>query len=360
MGMDWSLVFSRQSSGTRKQEWERTAVADIRRRGIVRALLERMAEAGVGRVMLIKGAALAPLYPSSALRRMSDIDFAVGKRDVPAVERILAALGCTPHRFENARIWRHPSGLLMDIHIPGNAWSLGVFDRAEPHACFPGLNRVCHPRPADHLLLVAFHAARNAGSRLWRDVCDAQLLLPCIAEAERVQLAGLLADLPATNTPVVAFFRFLNQFASPPFPLPERPSGAWSQQQEQDGAVFVRLYRALAVETNSPGILHLLRFTLQSPRKLAVLLWWRIRDSFARGAGQPRMGRKDTTSQIAWRERDPVLGDLAPRGSWARQFLKGRLVVELIASGRFRRYWRLLQLQRKLFLQAPKPFDTDS
>lgn len=360
MGMHWRQVFTQGALEMRRLEWEKAVVADIRRRGILHALLERMAEAGIGRVMLIKGAALAPLYPSPALRLMSDIDFAVAKRDLPAVERILAALGCRPHRFEGAKIWRHSSGLLMDIHVPANEWSRKVFHRAESHPCFPGLNGACHPRPADHLLLLALHAARNAGLRLWRDVCDAQLLLPGIPDAERSALAELLADLPAETAPAAAFFRFLNSYASPPFPLPERKPGAWNRLQERDCAVFVRLYRALAVETNSPGMLNLLRFSLQSPRELSRMLWRRTRDFLGRSDKKRGKEQKQHLSQIAWRERDPVLGDLAPRGSWARQLLKGRLVVELIASGRFRRYLRLFRMQRKLFLQAPKPFDTQS
>lgn len=360
MGMDWRQLFTQRPLEMRGLEWEKAAVADIRRRGILRALLKPMAHEGIGRVMLIKGAALAPFYPSPALRLMSDIDLAVEKHNLPAVERVLNSLGYRCHRFEGARSWRHPSGLLVDIHIPASEWSAGVFARARPHPSFADLPAVCHPRPEHHLLIVALHAARNAGSRLWRDVCDAQLLLDHIPEAGREKLAEGLADLPAATAPAAAFFRFLNHHAHPPYPLPEAPPGAWNRRQERDCVVYERLYRVLAVEISSPGVLNLLRFSLQSPWKLAERFWRRAGGFVAHRGKQPGGRTKEPTREIAWRERDPVLGDLAPRGSWARQLLKGRLVVELIASGRFCRYLRLFRIQSKLFLQAPKPFDTET
>src|SRR5690606_11767473 len=62
-----------------------------KRQRILLALVQSFARAGIARVMLIKGAALAPLYSSPALRDMADIDMVVASADSPKACEVLRA-----------------------------------------------------------------------------------------------------------------------------------------------------------------------------------------------------------------------------------------------------------------------------
>lgn len=109
-------------------------------------------EAGIP-FMVIKGIALAEhIYPSLAMRSMSDADILVKKEDVPRADRILSSLGYQPRDSRPDRALHHPAGYLasLEYHREDNAslpvhlhWHL--VNTSVPATAFAGrvdLNRI--------------------------------------------------------------------------------------------------------------------------------------------------------------------------------------------------------------------------
>lgn len=361
-------------------------LAAYRRQALLGEVLAAFRNAGIGPVVLIKGAALAPLYPTPALRLMCDFDLVLpaGSRG-PAASAVLRRLGWNRHLYDGSEVWSHPSGLMIDIHIAESGFGREAFDRAEPHPCFgdtPDSAHVLWPRPAHHLVLIALHTARNGGGRLWRDVCDAQALLAHTA-APAAGMANTTAADEALSiaarfghaVQVAALFRFLNRWALPPFRLPEAipDPAAGSGDCERETRLHAILYRRQAVEQIPPVALNLLQFTLRSPGEWIV----RTGQALTRAAKVPfssagrtrnepkttllpgrKSRRREDAEGDAWAERDPEMGDLPARGSLARQALKLRLALRVVLSGRFPQYLRLVRLQGRVSRKAARPFGT--
>lgn len=129
------------------------------------------------RLMLIKGAALARRYPSPALRVMSDLDLVVASQHAHLIHRAMNACGWHLH----ASTWHHPAGHRIDVHYATTPAARDILEASnplpmpwpEPH---PHVETT-EPDDADHLVYLAAHAVRHAGSRLWLDFCDLHLLL---------------------------------------------------------------------------------------------------------------------------------------------------------------------------------------
>jgi hypothetical protein len=298
------------------------------RRSLVTQALKAIADAGTGPVMLIKGAALESLYPSPALRQMCDLDVVVPADSAKDAGAALGTLGWTRRAYPASELWQHESGLMIDIHWPHSESDESMLRDAVPHPSAGG--GILWPRPGHHLALLSAHAARNCGNRLWRDVCDAQALLShasgdvcseALGFAERCGLRGTTAS----------FLAFLGRHCDPPVALPAEVETAADRN-------LIQLYEEMGVEEASPAALNLLRFTI------------------FRGRGVSGGAAEESGDLSGWAERDPLAGVLPARGSLRRHLLKLDLLKELLLSGRFRHYLRLIRLQQRSYEATRKPF----
>ncbi|MCB2154326.1 nucleotidyltransferase family protein [bacterium] len=323
------------------------ATRHYRRREVLLQVLKALHSQGVSRPMLIKGAALAPLYSSPALREMSDIDLVVDPSDEPRVTRAFESAGWKG----GPATWSHDTGLTADIQIPRPGIGRETWRRRESHPIYGERFGICTPRASDHIVLTAVHAAQHSGTRLWRDICDLQLLLEngrrADLAAEALEHAAAHGAAPA----VAAIFRIMNRWTAPLTRLPER-SEDWTSAQEVACKLHCRLYRELAADRVSNAALEMATtFALPFPllvagaggvvlRKLSDVL---SLNGVSRSSQEPS-------------ERDPVMGDLPAAGSLKRQVLKLRLLAYLARSGEGRRYWKILRMRPRVALKA-RPFE---
>lgn len=324
------------------------ALRHYRRRELLFEVLEALRAQGASRMMLIKGAALAPLYGSPALRDMNDFDLVVDPRDEPRVTRAFRGTGWRG----GPGTWSHPTGLTADVQVPRPGVGAHVWRHREPHPRYGEEFGVCAPRPSDHIILTALHAAQHSGTRLWRDLCDLQLL---IENGRRLDLAeqALEHAAPFKAAPAVAaLFRMTNRWCAPIRRLPER-AGRWTARDEVACKLHCEIYRKLAADRISNAAVELATtFALPLPLAAAGAV-----GIAARKAGLLfKLGRSSRRDRFFPRERDPVMGDLPAAGSLERQALKLRLLVWLARSGQGRRYWRILRMRRKIALKA-RPFE---
>lgn len=294
------------------------------RRRVIRELFLALAGAGISRVVAVKGAALQDLYPSPALRWMVDVDLVLGSEaEVRLASEPLEKLGWRPGPSEVGAVWRHESGLLADLQLPATELSQRLFSRAVQNPA----TGIYAPLPADHLTLVALHAARNGGARIWRDVTDAHALLAQSPDPVRLgEDAWALAQLsPTAPVSLAAFFRFINQWSPADAPLPETPRGGWLAASEKAAAERLALYETVSVNPAPPLALDLVSGLLRLPKRLSSLA------SFAPHGGGAQL--------------DPTLGQAPVVGSFSRHTLKVRLLLALVLSGRFLAYRRLILRQ---------------
>lgn len=282
--------------------------------------LRILQESGIRRALLFKGAALSPLYPSPALRQMSDADIALLPDERLIAEAALQNAGWALYRFQDSRVVRHPSGFLLDSHPIEGDVAHAIFERATPHPVCPA--PACIPSLEDHLMIIACHAAENRGFRIWRDVCDAHLLIDSGARGMSCEGWG-----NSSRVALAALLHFLNQHSPPSkrglLRLPEL-----DRQERHRAAVLYHAYRHVAVWPGSPVALRMLL-----PLRGLISQPW----MFAGGLHRSRANPGDS-----WFERDPVLGDLPVPGDPRRHLVRLHALLSLMKSGRFCHYWRVL------------------
>lgn len=314
------------------------------RRKALTDLFEAMAAAGIARLLLIKGAALAPLYPSPALRDMEDVDLVVEASDLPRAAEALRAQGWT-HRPSS---WAHPGGCLLDLQRADSLRGGGaILDRAQPHPTFGARLPVLLPRPADHLVLLALHAARHRGLRIWREMCDAQLLLDNGRRAgvarEALDIATACGAAPAS----AALLRLLNRWSCPVDALPDSPADGWNDALEEACNLHLAVYEQLMVDRISEfGFISVANLVLPFPRL--------VRASGRALRGIVSAGRRRTNAAAGVSQRDPQFGDLPPLDSFQRQWIKMRVLLHTIRRGQFRHYLRLLRQSDRIASVARK------
>jgi hypothetical protein len=189
------------------------AALQVEERHIATALLaaplivERIANAYPGSIMLLKGPEVASRYPDPGLRPITDLDLLV--EDSAAAFRALVAAGCEPlpHRASPNHepplvfgdlplvIELHWSAKWPDGHAGPSAAEL--FAAAVPSVCFGA--PVLAPSPAQHAVLLAAHAwAHRPLCRLGELVDVAAMLgecdpAECTAIARRWDVARIWA-----------------------------------------------------------------------------------------------------------------------------------------------------------------------
>lgn len=318
LGFDAGTVFQ---VPVKEDEFTRLAMNDHLRKSETARILETMQAAGCRRPLLVKGAALAPLWPSPALRDMEDIDLVVEKKDVRKVKNLLSKLG-----WQRTDVgWRHGSGFHLDLSVPARPFACHVFDNSIEHPTWGGIAAI--PTESDHLLLIAVHAARNRGLRIWRDLCDATLL---VGDDESVLSQAREVSRKFDRKAVLEAFLFtwhrLMEFGSDDVLPPDSRRTASLYLQMATDPISVFGFNAISSLFVSPV-------------------------DFAKGVVRTASERGPRDAG----ERDPVLGDLPGRGSIQRQWLKVRLVGRLAAAGKLAYYRRLVKAGRQAF-RAGKVF----
>ncbi len=302
----------------------RLALNDHLRRSEIGKVLHAFGRAGCDRAMLVKGAALAPFWPSPALREMEDADLVVASADAAKACGALEGLGW--RRTDVG--WSHPCGLHLDLSVPKTPLALRMFDNAEPHSEWRGIAAL--PRPADHVVLIAVHAARNRGLRIWRDLCDATVLLEG-GEGVRSGARAVAAEFGRTLEleAFLAAYDRLMRFRG-------------GSRTDGDAKALAALYLAMACDPVSVFGFNALSSTLVTPGE------------FLGGIARTIAGAKSPAG-----ERDPAFGELPGRGSFARQWIKLRWIARLASTGRLAHYRRLVARGRRAFAAGKVFSDAD-
>jgi len=281
-------------------------------RAEITSLARAIEESGASRAMLFKGAAIAPLYPNPALRQMADIDLIAEGQDLQAVREKLKSIGWTCSRTTFGETWSLKGAILrIDLHEPADPVAQEILANAVPAAAILSSAKVLTvPEPSDHLVLVAVHAADNAGNRLWRDISDAQSLIACGASG-----VGALSRASGTRAlpPVEAFLAFLSRWCGCES-LPREPS-------TREGRRLLALFEASSVQAISPVQLELMgAMFYDAPLGLV-----------RRALGG---GRRPPLEHSTAVERDPTMGTLPRPGTWARTRLRLSILLTYARSRR--------------------------
>ncbi len=311
-------------------------MAYFHRAAILERVLKALAAGNVGKVMLIKGAALAPLYEAPATRQMCDADLVVAPESVHSVRAILAAEGFVAHHHDASEVWHDArSGFHIDLQQPLTALSRRIFDRATPHPSFVPVGNVFLPQRGDHLLLIAMHAARNGGNRVWRDVCDANLLLYDDMKLQTINEAFALAEEFQTGRAAIgALLAFMGE-VSPEFDA----AGATANRVTVNDSVMkatLGLYRELSTDSVPAVALNLVIVSTRPFSEYFSLVLQRL----------SRGGKSHGNDSSQWAETDPVMGTIGGGGTLSRQVTKLRLLMQLWRSGQLARYRRLVETQK--------------
>jgi Uncharacterised nucleotidyltransferase len=201
-----------------RQAYRRHAIdAEIHRRRAAE-LLTRLSAAGV-EPLLVKGPAIAQLYPEAALRPYADLDLIIRHDQISAAASCLAA----------SPIPRHA----VDLHDGPASLDTLDFDELDSRAVSVTVGEltVRVPAPEDHLRILAVHALRHGMVRpLW--LCDLAVAVEsrpadfawrrCLGPDRRraewvvtaIALAHQLLGADLTGTPIAAGTRVVPEWLS--------------------------------------------------------------------------------------------------------------------------------------------------
>jgi len=304
----------------------------VRRRKALADLGAAARGAGIGRLLLVKGAAIAARFASPALRPMTDIDVVAAPEDRERLGAALSPDAFAPVSPNAPHARRHrATGVAFEFTVASSPFARAAFDRAESatDACDP----FAAPRDADHLVIVARHAAQHLGARIWRDILDARTLLASADVGEALDVARA----HGAETELRALLRFVGEMTGPDVGV-DRLDG--------DAEAMRALYEAMAfVPVPTAGLKVLRRFLTEgaSPADAIAKL----------GRDRPQNRPGATT------ERDFGLGRV-PASFAARQAFKAQMAAGLLLSGKARHYVRILRMQTRARSVAGERFFADA
>jgi hypothetical protein len=157
-------------------------------------------------LLLIKGAALANIYPNPLLRSFADLDVATTPTRYQQTEWLLLETGWKKLRpTHKGSLWIHPLRINLDLQIISNRRGRIIWQTSQPlNQEFPCIRQ---PHPSASLVLALLHNAGRGWKKTWRDLLDCFLLLQqhpevvsgvepyLLNQAERDAAYGLLAVL---------------------------------------------------------------------------------------------------------------------------------------------------------------------
>ena len=358
LGFEPEQVMVQEGGGLKEPlSFYQAAAQYYERQRVLQQLLEEFHKDGVGPVILVKGAALSPYFPSPALRFMSDFDFIIRPEQSERVQDLLASLGW----LYTANSWASRNGISLDLLEGSNAFSEEICAAARPHPSYPADWQVLQPDPAHHLLMLAIHAQQHGGARIWRDVCDAALFValpspllgPAATPGDVSRLAERAMELAARHQAAVslaAFFRFLNAHCHPSAPLPEQ-APQWSTGEETSCAGLLRLYGELASDRASLLAFDYMTSLLALPRSL-----WHYGCTWVGTAfGRREISHPPRLPGYSGAQTDPLIGAVLVGAPVRRQLMKLRVGLSALMTRNPLRYWNLVRLRNSLPAQ-PKPF----
>lgn len=252
MGIDWNSVFADE-----KPDPRRAVLDHYARSRALKDALDALGEAGI-RAVLLKGAALAFFYESPALRPMCDVDILVAGADWQRAGEALRVSGWTPSEGISG-VFIDANGYQADVQRPDSAFGELILKHAQRRHARGGNFWV--PARSHLLLLTAVHAALHHGERIWRDVCDARLLLAEEYMGERMREAVASVREDGVGEAVAGFFSFLRGMDT----LPPGLIADLAELGGKEAARLAKLYEIMAGENSAPAALHLARRVMRPP-----------------------------------------------------------------------------------------------
>jgi hypothetical protein len=330
LAVPFGHLLDRRSGGVRAPmpDFAQLARNDALRRAALADFLAHCQHTAAGPILLVKGAALAPLWPSPALRTMEDLDAVIQHSQQPAVLQALAR-----GRWRSSPIgWLHPSGVVLDLQLATTPLARELLRGASPHPTLPPPATL--PTHHAHLVLIALHATRHGGLRIWRDLVDVQFLLESADDALDPSRALQLASAHHAAEPLAALFRLVNRWTAPRRLLPERPETGWDPEAEARCRQLLRLFEQLMTDRVSEYGLYAMASVARSPRNLVAALARRI-------WSHPTPAHPSAAIQA--QQRDPVWGDIPPPRDCRRQLAKLRVLLIAWRAGLWPHYRRLIR-----------------
>ncbi|MBX3730906.1 MAG: nucleotidyltransferase family protein [Candidatus Sumerlaeia bacterium] len=329
LGVGFDRLLDRRAGDVRAAvpDFAQLARNDALRRAALGDLLADCQRAATGPILLVKGAALAPLWPSPALRTMEDLDAVIQPPQQSAVLRALAR-----GRWRSSPIgWVHRNGVVLDLQVATTPLARELIRSAAPHPSLPAPAML--PDHAAHLVLIALHTMRHGGLRIWRDLVDIQFMVESLADSRDPARALQLACAYHAAESLAALFRLANRWTAPRAPLPERPEAHWSPEAERRCRQHLRLFEQLMTDRVSEYGLYAMASLGGSPHNLVAAVAGRLR----RGGGSA-----SRPAEIQAHQRDPVWGDIPPPRNWARQLAKLHVLLIAWRAGLWPHYRRLI------------------
>ncbi len=312
------------------------AMSYYARRIVMDDLWSSVNDSGIGKIVLLKGSSIERKYPAPLLRQMCDIDVLLKEEDLYIFRELLSDQGWKKHCHEASEVWIHEeSTLLLDVHLPGSAFSETLYGQAIPLED-QDYEFLYQPREADHVIVLAMHCASNGGARIWRDLTD----LHAVAGSE------ITKDLLAESLSLAERFGYLGSVL--PFTMfylrygiDRRPSelvevvNQYLKKTDSKSVVQkFMIYESISLEGITQAELGLLYHISDSPMEIF---------SYAVSRLSPLKQGKAKSYQKTrnWQERDPVHGNMPKSGTWKRDLLRLKLLLNLVMSGKFFYYRQL-------------------
>jgi hypothetical protein len=193
-------------------------------------ILTQLLEAGVDKIILLKGMAMIHYYYRDfGMRVIGDIDILIPKKQLPLIDPILRDSKWRQNvsRFdlknrEHLNRWHslnliHPEGMNLDLHWSFIQENSSLLDESVIQNCIP-IDRFYIPSPTHLLLQTSIHGVKYSPIPLIRWITDAMKILnhsgPQIDWEQLVELAkGARVSLPLSSA-----LQFLKQTFEAPIP----------------------------------------------------------------------------------------------------------------------------------------------
>jgi len=177
-GLDASDIFSTEHYQLRPQSFQKLFKNDLLRKKVIQDFVEHVNPALTDKPVAIKGFNIAKYYPASSLREMEDVDLICQATDQ---QKLREAIRQIEWKAINPSTLKSKDGVLLELLNAKTDFAKRVIDQAIEYKN----ENIKHPRPHHAFMILALHASKHRGTRIWRDVCDSLMLLSKVEDHEK-------------------------------------------------------------------------------------------------------------------------------------------------------------------------------